>query len=77
MLLSRAKSAAFLGIQPFAYLQHVFSSMVGVTVFAEIISPWTIAGGAVVIGAGVFAFWRERVRAAQRAAEAERVREAA
>lgn len=70
LLIKAFEAAEASAIQPFAYLQHVFSSMVGVMVFSEIISPWTIAGGAVVIGAGVFAFWRERVKAQQKAAEA-------
>ena len=77
LLIKAFEAAEASAIQPFAYLQHVFSSMVGVIVFSEIISPWTIAGGAVVFGAGVFAFWRERVRARQAKAEAERLREAA
>ncbi|MEX2519576.1 MAG: DMT family transporter [Paracoccaceae bacterium] len=67
-LLIRAFEAAEAStIQPFAYFQTVFASMMGVVVFGEVLSPWTIAGGAVVIGAGVFAFWREHVRAKQRA----------
>jgi drug/metabolite transporter (DMT)-like permease len=78
LLIKAFEAAEASAIQPFAYLQHVFSSMVGVIVFSEIISPWTIAGGAVVIGAGVFAFWRERVRAKQKAAaEKQRLEEAA
>ncbi len=77
LLIKAFEAAEASAIQPFAYLQNVFSSMMGVIVFGEIISPWTIAGGAVVIGAGVFAFWRERVRAKQAAAEVERMSEAA
>ena len=70
LLIKAFEAAEASAIQPFAYFQNVFASMMGVFVFGEIISPWTIAGGAIVIGAGVFAFWRERVRAQQRAAEA-------
>jgi drug/metabolite transporter (DMT)-like permease len=77
LLIKAFEAAEASAIQPFAYLQHVFSSMVGVIIFSEFISPWTIAGGAIVIGAGVFAFWRERVRAKQAAVSAERVSEAA
>ncbi len=36
---------------------------IGVTVFGEVLNPWMVLGGAIVIGAGLFAFWRERVRA--------------
>ena len=41
----------------------MLASAIGVAVFGEIVSPWTILGGAIVVGAGLFAFWRERVRA--------------
>ena len=57
------KAAEASAIQPFSYLQTVFASAVGVVVFGEVVSPWTIVGGGIVIGAGLFAFWRERVRA--------------
>ncbi|MEM8753805.1 MAG: DMT family transporter, partial [Pseudomonadota bacterium] len=50
-------------IQPFAYLHTVFATLIGVALFGETVSPWTIFGGAIVISAGVFAFWRERVNA--------------
>ncbi|WP_340107973.1 DMT family transporter [Pikeienuella sp. HZG-20] len=70
LLIRAFEAAEASAIQPFAYFQTVFSSFIGVTVFSEVISPWTIAGGAIVIGAGVFAFWREHVRAKQRAARA-------
>jgi drug/metabolite transporter (DMT)-like permease len=49
-------------VQPFAYLQLVFASAMGITVFGETLS-WPLAIGAgVVIGAGLFTLWRERVR---------------
>lgn len=63
LLIKAFEAAEASTIQPFAYLQTVFATLIGVTVFGEIVSPWTILGGAVVIGAGVFAFWREHVRA--------------
>jgi len=66
LLIKAFEAAEASAIQPFAYFQTVFASMMGVIVFSEIVSPWTIAGGAVVIGAGTFAFWRERVRAKER-----------
>ena len=47
-------------VQPFAYMQLVFGSMLGVTVFGEIIA-WNVATGAgIVVAAGLFALWRER-----------------
>ena len=66
-LLIRAFEAAEAAvIQPFAYLQTVFASAIGVAIFSEPLSPWTVAGGVVVIGAGLFAFWREQVAARER-----------
>lgn len=62
-LIKAFEAAEASAIQPFMYLQTVFASMIGVTIFGEVLSPWTILGGAIVIGAGLFAFWRERVRA--------------
>ncbi|GAB5376547.1 MAG: DMT family transporter [Acuticoccus sp.] len=68
LLIKAFEAAEASAIQPFTYLQTVMASAIGVAVFGEIISVWTVVGGAIVIGAGLFAFWRERVRA--KAAEA-------
>ncbi|MBM1816445.1 DMT family transporter [Pseudosulfitobacter pseudonitzschiae] len=47
-------------VQPFAYMQLVFGSMLGVTVFNEVIA-WNVATGAgIVVAAGLFTLWRER-----------------
>ncbi|WP_323040447.1 DMT family transporter [Gemmobacter sp.] len=45
-------------IQPFAYLQLVFVSVIGVTIFNEVIQPNVLAGALIVVGAGVFTIWR-------------------
>lgn len=77
LLIRAFEAAEASAIQPFAYFQAVLSSMMGVVVFGEIVPAWTIAGAAIVIGAGVFAFWRERVRAKQVAERERRLLEAA
>ena len=46
-------------IQPFSYLQLVFGSIIGVTIFAESINSMIIIGVIVVIGSGLFTTWRE------------------
>ena len=52
-------------IQPFAYLQLVFASMLGITIFNETLE-WNVAVGAgLVVAAGVFTLWRARVKAQQ------------
>jgi drug/metabolite transporter (DMT)-like permease len=50
-------------VQPFAYLQLVFASALGVVVFGETIKPNVAIGVLVVVGAGVFTLWRARVKA--------------
>ena len=50
-------------VQPFAYLQLVFISIFGITVFHEVLR-WNVAvGAAIVVAAGLFTLWRQRVRA--------------
>jgi drug/metabolite transporter (DMT)-like permease len=49
-------------VQPFAYLQLVFGTMIGVFVFGEVLAPNVALGAAVVVAAGVFTLWRARVR---------------
>ncbi|MEM7508009.1 MAG: DMT family transporter [Pseudomonadota bacterium] len=46
-------------LQPFAYLQMVFGVAIGWTVFDEPIDPWMVLGMAMIIGAGLYALWRE------------------
>jgi drug/metabolite transporter (DMT)-like permease len=49
-------------VQPFAYLQLVFVTIIGVTVFDETLYTTTVIGGAIVVAAGLFTLWRERLR---------------
>ena len=46
-------------IQPFSYLQLVFGSIIGVTIFSESIDLMIILGSLIVIGSGLFTTWRE------------------
>ena len=46
-------------VQPFSYLQLVFGSIIGVTIFSESIDLMIILGALVVIGSGLFTTWRE------------------
>lgn len=54
-------------IAPFRYSRLVFALAVGWTVFGEWPQSATFAGAALIIGSGLYAFWRERVRARQKA----------
>jgi drug/metabolite transporter (DMT)-like permease len=58
-------------VQPFIYLQMVMGTVIGWSVFGERIDWLTIAGMALIIGAGLYAIWRE-ARAMRRAALAAR-----
>ena len=46
-------------VQPFSYLQLVFGSIIGVTIFSESIDLMIIMGALIVIGSGLFTTWRE------------------
>jgi drug/metabolite transporter (DMT)-like permease len=48
-------------IQPFAYLQLVFVSIIGLTVFNETLAPNLVIGAAVVVAASLFTLWRQRL----------------
>lgn len=51
-------------VQPFAYLQLVFASSIGILIFDESLRPNVAVGGAVVVMAGLFTLWRARTKAA-------------
>ncbi len=47
-------------VQPFAYLQLVFASLIGLTVFGETIRANVAFGAALIVAAGLFTLWREQ-----------------
>ena len=47
-------------IQPFAYLQLVFASSVGILIFADALDPMLIIGSSIIVSSGLFALQRER-----------------
>ncbi|MEO0569157.1 MAG: DMT family transporter [Pseudomonadota bacterium] len=47
-------------VQPFAYLQLVFASAIGISVFSEKIQANVAFGGALIVAAGLFTLWRQR-----------------
>jgi len=57
---TRAEAAV---VQPFAYLQLVFVTGMGVTVFGEVLEPATAIGAAIVVGAGLVTLFRTRKKA--------------
>ena len=50
-------------VQPFAYLQLVFATALGLVVFGETLATHVLIGGAIVVSAGLFTLWRARAKA--------------
>ena len=49
-------------IQPFAYLQLVWASGIGLVVFGETLRVNVAIGAGIVVAAGIFTLWRQRLR---------------
>lgn len=64
-MLKAYEAAEASAIQPFAYFQLVFASATGLIVFGETLRPNVVAGAALIVAAGLFALWRERVKRAR------------
>ena len=63
LLIKAYEVAEASAIQPLAYLQLVFASALGMTVFGETLRPNVALGAAIVVAAGLFTLWRARVAA--------------
>lgn len=46
-------------VSPFRYTRLVFAIVIGLVVFAEPVDGWTLAGAALVVGSGLYAFLRQ------------------
>ncbi len=62
-------------VVPYQYTTIVWAVLFGYLVFGDVPDVWMLAGGAVIIGAGLFIFVRERQLARRDAAFSERRRE--
>ncbi|KEJ90878.1 DMT family transporter [Sulfitobacter donghicola] len=49
-------------VQPFAYLQLVFAAVIGISAFGETVSTNVAIGCVIIVAAGLFTFWRERLQ---------------
>ncbi len=63
LLIKTYEVAEASAVQPFAYLQLVFASAIGIAVFGEVIRPNVAIGAGLVICAGVFTLLRARRKA--------------
>ena len=50
-------------LQPFAYFGIATSGAIGFLIFDDAVTAAMLTGGAIIIAAGLFTFWRERVQA--------------
>jgi drug/metabolite transporter (DMT)-like permease len=66
-LIAALEATEAIRIQPFTYLQPVYAVIVGAAVFGEAIDSFMLLGMGMVVGAGLYAIWRE-ARFARRAA---------
>lgn len=63
LLIKTYEVAEASAVQPFAYLQLVFASIIGIFLLGETLRPNVAIGAAIVVGAGLFTLWRARHRA--------------
>ncbi|MEC9369405.1 MAG: DMT family transporter [Pseudomonadota bacterium] len=50
-------------LSPFVYVGLVWMTLLGYLMFGDVPSPWTLAGGAIVILSGLYLLYRERSKA--------------
>lgn len=63
MLIKCYEVAEASAVQPFAYFQLVFASLIGIAVFGETLRTNAILGAGLIVSAGLFMLWRERQKA--------------
>ncbi len=61
LLIKTYEVAEASAVQPFAYLQLPFVAIIGLTLFGETLRSNVVIGASLVIAAGLFTLWRERV----------------
>ena len=60
LLIKTYEVAEASAVQPFAYLQLVFASAIGIFLLGETLRPNVALGAAIVVGAGLFTLWRAK-----------------
>ncbi len=66
LLLKCYEVAEASSVQPFAYMQIVFVSIIGITVYSEVLQTHVVLGAMVIVAAGIYALWHEREKKNQR-----------
>ena len=49
-------------VAPFRYTIMIWAILLGIFVFNDYPSQWTLIGAAIIVGTGVYSFYRERKR---------------
>ncbi len=62
LLLKCYEVAEASAVQPFAYMQIVFVTIIGIVVYGEALAPQVALGVGVIVMAGLYALWLERKR---------------
>ena len=62
LLILAHKHAPASVLSPFFYAQLLFAALIGAIVFGNVPDRWTIVGGSIVIGSGLYLLYRERIR---------------
>lgn len=60
LLLKCYEVAEASSVQPFAYLQIVFVSIIGLTIYNEVLQTHVVLGAMIIVAAGIYALWHER-----------------
>lgn len=61
-LTESTRLAELSAVMPFRYVRLLFALVLGMAIFGERPDAWTLAGSAVIVGSGLYAFARERAR---------------
>ncbi|MGM0585492.1 MAG: DMT family transporter [Pseudomonadota bacterium] len=56
------RHAAASVVAPFQYAGLIYATFWGFVIFGEVPDGWTMVGAAVIVAAGLYVWWRERVR---------------
>jgi drug/metabolite transporter (DMT)-like permease len=63
LLIYALKLAEASALQPFSYSVLIWATIVGFTVFGDLPDLFTVVGALIIVASGLYAFYRERVRA--------------
>ncbi len=66
LLIQALARASAVVLSPFVYTQLIWAIMLGYALFGDVPDSWMLLGGSIIIGSGLFVFYREAVRRGDR-----------